>query len=292
VPLRTAQAALRHSEPSLTAKVYTDPRLSDVSGALDALPSPPLDGGRDATHERARAVATGTDDRSSVALPVAENGDEPRQTVYIAGHVGMKPIEGPGETSRAVSGRSDKGKGGMTGGDTAGRGVETKGIEPSTSWLQTRGFALVRVATTYLLHTICDRRVRRRCFRVLFRISGFFSDLRPSLCHGRRLFLDGKVSGRSVASGDSTIDSSTNYCSQPAHDSRSIASGPVRQSAAPLPFLGLGGHAYFTGSPLMLNRGRFASVSLPAPKYVAATSSSSGTATITIVPPDLIRSRR
>jgi integrase len=33
VPLRTAQAAVRHSDPSLTAKVYTDPRLLEVAGA-------------------------------------------------------------------------------------------------------------------------------------------------------------------------------------------------------------------------------------------------------------------
>ena len=49
VPLRTAQAAMRHSDPSLTANVYTDPKLLDVHGALDALPSLPLDAGRDST---------------------------------------------------------------------------------------------------------------------------------------------------------------------------------------------------------------------------------------------------
>jgi len=38
VSLRTAQAAMRHSDPNLTANVYTDPRLLDVRGALDALP--------------------------------------------------------------------------------------------------------------------------------------------------------------------------------------------------------------------------------------------------------------
>ncbi len=38
VPLRTAQAAMRHSDPSLTANVYTDPQLLDVAGAVEALP--------------------------------------------------------------------------------------------------------------------------------------------------------------------------------------------------------------------------------------------------------------
>jgi hypothetical protein len=43
VSLRTAQAAMRHSDPSLTANVYTDPKLLDVRAALDVLPQLPLD---------------------------------------------------------------------------------------------------------------------------------------------------------------------------------------------------------------------------------------------------------
>jgi len=39
VPLRTVQAAMRHSDPKLTANVYTDPALLDVAGAIDALPA-------------------------------------------------------------------------------------------------------------------------------------------------------------------------------------------------------------------------------------------------------------
>ena len=42
VPLRTAQAAMRHSDPSLTANVYTDPKLLDVAGAVAGLPDLPL----------------------------------------------------------------------------------------------------------------------------------------------------------------------------------------------------------------------------------------------------------
>lgn len=42
VPLRTAQAAMRHSDPSLTANVYTDPKLLDVAGAVESLPDLPL----------------------------------------------------------------------------------------------------------------------------------------------------------------------------------------------------------------------------------------------------------
>jgi hypothetical protein len=33
---------MRHSDPSLTAKVYTDPKLIDVAGAVASLPDLPL----------------------------------------------------------------------------------------------------------------------------------------------------------------------------------------------------------------------------------------------------------
>ena len=39
---RTAQAAMRHSKIDLTMNVYTDPKLLDVAGAMDALPALPL----------------------------------------------------------------------------------------------------------------------------------------------------------------------------------------------------------------------------------------------------------
>ncbi len=39
VPLPTAQAAMRHSKPKLTADIYTDPKLLDVAGAFAALPA-------------------------------------------------------------------------------------------------------------------------------------------------------------------------------------------------------------------------------------------------------------
>ena len=55
---RTAQAAMRHSKIDLTMNVYTDPRLLDVRGALDALPSLPLSGDQ---AEGEALQATGTD---------------------------------------------------------------------------------------------------------------------------------------------------------------------------------------------------------------------------------------
>jgi integrase len=65
---RTAQAAMRHSDLKLTMQVYTDPRLLDVAGALNALPALPIGGIK-------VAKATGTDGRSapSICTPVCTN---------------------------------------------------------------------------------------------------------------------------------------------------------------------------------------------------------------------------
>ncbi len=76
VPLRTAQAAMRHSDPKLTANVYCDPFVLDVHSALDALPMLPLNSTPLDNSQTMRA--TGTDDfrvelsaLSTVAVPVA-----------------------------------------------------------------------------------------------------------------------------------------------------------------------------------------------------------------------------
>ena len=89
---RTAQAAMRHSKIDLTMNVYTDPKLLDVYGALDSLPS--LNWKSSPSTERAVMRATGTDDRNtsadsrhavnSVAPDVAPNIGQPGQTVSFA----------------------------------------------------------------------------------------------------------------------------------------------------------------------------------------------------------------
>ena len=56
VPLRTAQAAMRHSDPSLTANVYTDPKLLDVAGAAESLLDLPLGASRDSRQRLADAA--------------------------------------------------------------------------------------------------------------------------------------------------------------------------------------------------------------------------------------------
>ena len=69
---RTAQAAMRHSTLDLTMNTYTDPRLLDVAGALDVLPSLPLDDGPNTE----RAKATGTDAAALVPMLVPTTGNQ------------------------------------------------------------------------------------------------------------------------------------------------------------------------------------------------------------------------
>jgi len=89
VSLRTAQAAMRHSKPDLTANVYTDPKLLDVAGALNALPTLSLD----PTVERQKAKATGTENADvsdALALPIALPNGNPGECKGTAGHGGRK----------------------------------------------------------------------------------------------------------------------------------------------------------------------------------------------------------
>jgi hypothetical protein len=80
---RTAQAAMRHSRIDLTMNVYSDPRLLDVAGAIESLPS--LSETENPTME---AAATGTDGVGtgpfSVAPTVATTTGHCRQSEAIS----------------------------------------------------------------------------------------------------------------------------------------------------------------------------------------------------------------
>ncbi len=69
VPLTTAQTLARHSDPKLTASVYTHLQIHDHAGAIESLPAPPTKG--DGLKEPAQLLqATGTDDHNSQPGPV------------------------------------------------------------------------------------------------------------------------------------------------------------------------------------------------------------------------------
>jgi integrase len=78
VSSRTAQAALRHSTLDLTMNTYTDPKLLDVAGALDALPALPLDG-RQLGGEVDKATGTDSGAARTLALTLAPNADNQGQ---------------------------------------------------------------------------------------------------------------------------------------------------------------------------------------------------------------------
>ena len=79
VPLRTVQAAMRHSTPTLTAGVYCDQRLLDVAGAPDSVPDLPI-----------------------VAHGVAHTGDVPSPLLATSGNPSPKtPHSCPQATSAA-----------------------------------------------------------------------------------------------------------------------------------------------------------------------------------------------
>ena len=86
---RTAQAAMRHSTIDLTMNVYTDPKLLDVAGAMEALAGAPPGAGRSAT-DAARIAAKCNGHRRfdpfAVCTKVCTNY---RQTVHIGVNSGQ-----------------------------------------------------------------------------------------------------------------------------------------------------------------------------------------------------------
>ena len=103
---------MRHADIKLTMGVYTDPRLLDVRGALDALPLLPLEGGN-AEGELARA--TGTDGAAARALAptLAPTADNPGTTLAFPGNATGAGIS----DSSDVSGNPDKRKGRLSSAD-------------------------------------------------------------------------------------------------------------------------------------------------------------------------------
>ena len=116
---RTAQAALRHSTIDLTMNTYTDPRLLDVAGSLEVLPSLPLS---DAPSTE-RATATGTDPRTLVPVLVPTTGNQTTRKTTADKTTGRDDL-----LHIAVSVKPDESSESMSRGDKK----RVKGLEPST----------------------------------------------------------------------------------------------------------------------------------------------------------------
>jgi len=125
---RTAQQAMRHSDISLTMNTYTDPKLLDLAGAVDLLPTLDLD----APPKAEPLAATGTDsdianERSLVAVNVAGTTAKTVQKLSKSGNY-ANFTKSPKNTKKPRNLNE------ITGFSQVG----VIGFEPTTLWSQTR----------------------------------------------------------------------------------------------------------------------------------------------------------
>ncbi len=137
---RTAQAAMRHSTINLTMNTYTDPKLLDVAGAMDALPALPL--GVDSRSEAGTMRATGTDD-VPVQTPVLSLVPTLVPTTGKSGILGsildkLTGNRGEAKTTGTITASACpvKRNNPLTTAVNGLRRVETSGLEPPTPSLQ------------------------------------------------------------------------------------------------------------------------------------------------------------
>ncbi len=132
---RTAQAAMRHSTIDLTMNTYTDPKLLDVQGALNSLPS--LDLNPRQTTERQSMRATGTDDMLSsqlVPMLVPDSGKSRQIVSFVAQASENTNVSNPMRSGTENPKKSSE-KALSTEFVNKAFRVERKGVEPSTSAL-------------------------------------------------------------------------------------------------------------------------------------------------------------
>jgi len=129
---RTAQAAMRHADIGLTMGVYCDPRLLDVRGAIDSLPSLPLSNEQAKIPEAAKATGTDGLRLSPLAPTLAPTIDNRATKLSIAGNSYTEPDERRDNRSIVASADADKAKHPMTFAVNGCLKVGAKGFEPLT----------------------------------------------------------------------------------------------------------------------------------------------------------------
>jgi len=134
---RTAQAAMRHSSIDLTMNVYTDPRLLDVHGALDALPAMPLDTEPD--QDQVVVKATGTNDKTAFpfAPGFAPTADKRSEFLSIVDRATSSRNMSKDDSDIAVSLEIVKQKQPSSTADNGCPKVGVTGFEPATSTSRT-----------------------------------------------------------------------------------------------------------------------------------------------------------
>jgi integrase len=139
VTLRTAQAAMRHSSPTLTANVYTDPKLLDVAGALNALPALPLDAEPQADRQKATGTAgTYQEPARPLVLGLVRAGGKPGHPPSLSDNKQTFPLHNPERRRNAKNPGFVQEKTPLT---SAVNGVQQVGVtrfELATSWSRTK----------------------------------------------------------------------------------------------------------------------------------------------------------
>ncbi len=161
VPLRTAQAAMRHSTPTLTANVYVDPKLLDVAGALNSLPLLPLEAEPQAERQRATGTAGAYQEPArTLVLPLVRAGGNRGIAVAIAGNMSGSAIL----ADASVSADSVESKTPLP---TGGNGVQigVTGFEPATSWSRTKRSTKLSYTPDSPAGACLPRRRKRQCIR-------------------------------------------------------------------------------------------------------------------------------
>jgi len=126
VALRTAQAAMRHSTPVLTANVYTDPKLLDVAKALDALPALPLDAEPQADRMRATGTAGAYQEPArTLVLPLVLAGGNRSVSGATADKAGESDILASASVSTVAVERNTPLTTGVNGGQNRGEWIRT-----------------------------------------------------------------------------------------------------------------------------------------------------------------------
>ena len=161
---RTAQAVMRHSSIDLTMNTYTDPRLLDVAGALDALPALPLDPEQEAqelrktgTTDSQRDPRTTYDRPKSAAQAGEMERPDGKQETYVSTPLAptLAPTSYKSSKSRATADKTAgaatraDGRGGraenprginakrpLSFSDNGRRGKRATGLEPATTSLE------------------------------------------------------------------------------------------------------------------------------------------------------------
>ena len=135
---RTAQAAMRHSTIDLTMNTYTDPKLLDVAGAMESLPSLPLGAG---PQTGANVLsATGTDDStpSPLAPTLAPTTGKTRTLQSILDKIASAGEKSSATETIAASACLVNRKDPLTTGVNGSCEVERRRVELPTSALRTQ----------------------------------------------------------------------------------------------------------------------------------------------------------